>query len=93
MCNRSRKTSILGSCYEEETFKPSLTKQLLNMLKLWCEWSLNQRSERYNLGDWGGGDWGIGGGVGGFGCVTIKIYLIPHKVLQHSYGPPSMVVS
>ena len=53
MCNRSRKTSILGSCYEEETFKPSLTKQLLNMLKLWCEWS--QRSERYNLGDWGGG--------------------------------------
>lgn len=87
MCNRSRKTSILGSCYEEETFKPSLTKQLLNMLKLWCEWSLNQRSERYNLGDWGGG------GVGGFGCVTIKIYLIPHKVLQHSYGPPSMAVS
>lgn len=87
MCNRSRKTSILGSCYEEETFKPSLTKQLLNMLKLWCEWSLNQRSERYNLGDGGGG------GVGGFGCVTIKIYLIPHKVLQHSYGPPSMAVS
>ena len=88
MCNRSRKTSILGSCYEEETFKPSLTKQLLNMLKLWCEWSLNQRSERYNLGDWGGG-----GEVGGFGCVTIKIHLIPHKVLQHSYGPPSMAVS
>lgn len=87
MCNRSRKTSILGSCYEEETFKPSLTKQLLNMLKLWCEWSVNQRSERYNLGD------GVGGGVGGFGCVTIKIYLIPHKVLQHSYGPPSMAVS
>lgn len=87
MCNRSRKISILGSCYEEETFKPSLTKQLLNMLKLWCEWSLNQRSERYNLGDWGGGE------VGGFGCVTIKIYLIPHKVLQHSYGPPSMAVS
>ena len=87
MCNRSRKTSILGSCYEEETFKPSLTKQLLNMLKLWCEWSLNQRSERYNLGDWGGGEFG------GFGCVTIKIYLIPHKVLQHSYGPPSMAVS
>ena len=46
---------IIGSCYEEETFKPSLTKQLLNMLKLWCEWSLNQRSERYNLGDGGGG--------------------------------------
>lgn len=88
MCDRSRKTSILGSCYEEETFKPSLTKQLLNMLKLWCEWSLNQRSERYNLGDGGGV-----GGVGGFGCVTIKIYLIPHKVLQHSYGPPSMAVS
>lgn len=88
MCNRSRKTSILGSCYEEETFKPSLTKQLLNMLKLWCEWSVNQRSERYNLGDGVGG-----GGVGGFGCVTIKIYLIPHKVLQHSYGPPSMAVS
>ena len=82
MCNRSRKTSILGSCYDEETFKPSLTKQLLNMLKLW-------RLERYNWGDLGGG----GGEVGGFGCVTIKIYLIPHKVLQHSYGPPSMAIS
>ena len=81
MCNRSRKTSILGSCYDEETFKPSLTKQLLNMLKLW-------RLERYNWGDLGGG-----GEVGGFGCVTIKIYLIPHKVLQHSYGPPSMAIS
>lgn len=51
-------TNLYDHCateVEEETFKPSLTKQLLNILKLWCEWSLNQRSERYNLGDWGGG--------------------------------------
>lgn len=41
----------------------------------------------------GGSKRGGGGEVGGFACVKIKIYLIPHKVLQHSYGPPSMAVS
>ena len=30
------KTSV-SSFYKENNFKPCLTKQLLNMLKLWCE--------------------------------------------------------
>ena len=30
------KTSI-SSFYKENNFKPCLTKQLLNMFKLWCE--------------------------------------------------------
>ena len=45
------KHRFLGSCYEEETFKLSSTKQPLNMLKLCCEYSVNQRSERYNWGE------------------------------------------
>ena len=32
----SKKASI-SSFYEENNFKPCLTKQLLNMFKLWCE--------------------------------------------------------
>ena len=31
-----KKTSI-SSFYKENNFKPCLTKQLLNMFKLWCE--------------------------------------------------------
>ena len=32
----SKKTSV-GSFYKENIFKPCLTKQLLNVFKLWCE--------------------------------------------------------
>ena len=32
----SQKTSV-SSFYKENNFKPCLTKQLLNMFKLWCE--------------------------------------------------------
>ena len=32
----SKKTSV-SSFYKENNFKPCLTKQLLNMFKLWCE--------------------------------------------------------
>ena len=31
-----KKTSV-SSFYKETNFKPCLTKQLLNMFKLWCE--------------------------------------------------------
>ena len=31
-----KKTSV-SSFYKENNFKPCLTKQLLNMFKLWCE--------------------------------------------------------
>ena len=27
--------------YERNNFKPFLTKQLLNMFKIWCEWGYN----------------------------------------------------
>ena len=32
----SKKTAV-SSFYKENNFKPCLTKQLLNMFKLWCE--------------------------------------------------------
>ena len=35
-----KKTSV-SSFYEENNFKPCLTKQLLNMFNLWCERSIN----------------------------------------------------
>ena len=34
-----KKTSV-SSFYKENNFKPCLTKQLLNMFKLWCEWGI-----------------------------------------------------
>ena len=34
-----KKTSA-SSFYKENNFKACLTKQLLNMFKLWCEWGL-----------------------------------------------------
>ena len=37
--NNNNKTSV-SSFYKENNFKPCLTKQLLNMLKLWCEWGI-----------------------------------------------------
>lgn len=30
--------STVGSFFKEHRFKTCLTKQLLNMFKLWCEW-------------------------------------------------------
>ena len=38
----SKKRTSVSSFYEENNFKPCLTKQLLNMFKLWCEWGINQ---------------------------------------------------
>ena len=35
------KTSV-SSFYKEKNFKPCLTKQLLNMFKLWCERGIRQ---------------------------------------------------
>ena len=36
-----RKHQYLSSFYKENNFKPCLTKQLLNMFKLWCEWGIS----------------------------------------------------
>ena len=38
----SKKKPSVSSFYEENNFKPCLTKQLLNMFKLWCERGINQ---------------------------------------------------
>ena len=35
-----KKTSV-SRFYKENNFKPCLTKQLLNMFKLWCEWGIS----------------------------------------------------
>ena len=37
MLNLKRKKKSVSSFYGENNFKPCLTKQLLNMFKLWCE--------------------------------------------------------
>ena len=37
-----KKTSV-SSFYKENNFKPCLTKQLLNMFKLWCEWGIRHQ--------------------------------------------------
>ena len=33
----SKKKTSVSSFYKENNFKPCLTKQILNMFKLWCE--------------------------------------------------------
>ena len=38
MCYIQVKNIRLNSFYEEKKIKLCLTKQLLNMFKLWCEW-------------------------------------------------------
>ena len=40
----SKKTSV-SSFYNENNFKPCLTKQLLNMYKLWCERGISALAE------------------------------------------------
>ena len=35
-----KKTSA-STFHKENNFKPCLTKQLLNMFKLWCEWGIS----------------------------------------------------
>ena len=35
----SKKTSV-SNFYKENNFKQCLTKQLLNMFNLWCEWGI-----------------------------------------------------
>ena len=41
LCWIYRKTTSVSSFYKENNFKPCLTKQLLNMFKLWCEWGIS----------------------------------------------------
>ena len=41
MCYIQVKNIRLNSFYEEKKIKLCLTKQLLNMFKLWCEWGIS----------------------------------------------------
>ena len=34
----------VGNFYERNNFEPCFTKQILNVLKLWCEWGINLHS-------------------------------------------------
>ena len=43
-----KKTSV-SSFYEENNFKPCLTKQLLNMFKLWCERGIRRRNHSSSM--------------------------------------------
>ena len=57
MCYIQVKNIRLNSFYEEKKIKLCLTKQLLNMFKLWCEWGIrhhvteqkNQENETYSV--------------------------------------------
>ena len=42
MCYIQVKNIRLNSFYEEKKIKLCLTKQLLNMFKLWCEWGISK---------------------------------------------------
>ena len=43
MCYIQVKNIRLNSFYEKKKIKLCLTKQLLNMFKLWCEWGISIR--------------------------------------------------
>ena len=43
MCYIQVKNIRLNSFYEEKKIKLCLTKQLLNMFKLWCEWGIRYK--------------------------------------------------
>ena len=43
MCYIQVKNIRLNSFYEEKKIKLCLTKQLLNMFKLWCEWGISYK--------------------------------------------------
>ena len=42
MCYIQVKNIRFNSFYEEKKIKLCLTKQLLNMFKLWCEWGIRK---------------------------------------------------
>ena len=49
MCYIQVKNIRLNSFYEEKKIKLCLTKQLLNMFKLWCEWGISLKVYEANL--------------------------------------------
>ena len=51
MCYIQVKNIRLNSFYEEKKIKLCLTKQLLNMFKLWCEWGIRFNKGRLELSD------------------------------------------
>ena len=41
--------NTVGSFYKRNKFKPCLTKHLLNLCKLWCEWGIGlSQNKLYN---------------------------------------------
>ena len=51
MCYIQVKNIRLNSFYEEKKIKLCLTKQLLNMFKLWCEWGISLFTNLKDLRD------------------------------------------
>ena len=55
ICAEFEVKASISSFYKENNFKPCLTKQLLNMFKLWCErgisllWELRDKRNLKNL--------------------------------------------
>ena len=49
MCYIQVKNIRLNSFYEEKKIKLCLTKQLLNMFKLWCEWGISSYQRELTL--------------------------------------------
>ena len=39
--------NTVGSFYKRNKFKPCLTKHLLNLCKLWCEWGIGLSQVKY----------------------------------------------
>ena len=39
--------NTVGSFYKRNKFKPCLTKHVLNMFKLWCEWDIGLSQVKY----------------------------------------------
>ena len=50
MCYIQVKNIRLNSFYEEKKIKLCLTKQLLNMFKLWCEWGISSNFSPLYIG-------------------------------------------
>ena len=42
----SKEKTLKSRFYNENNFKPCLTKQLLNMFKLWCEWGIGSAASK-----------------------------------------------
>ena len=77
------KKKLVSSFYKENNFKPCLTKQLLNMFKLWCErgislfWELRDKEILKNLQFW---PESLGAMIEYWYIERGLFHIIPHKL-------------